>query len=328
MAEIGSFIGPYEILAQIGAGGMGVVYDAQLPAGTHVALKVLSPQRSGDHRSHRRFLDEGVAGSIVAHPNVASTLSHGTTEDGVPFLVMERVRGEPLGARIHREGAPSLQRGVEIVQQILAGLGAMHAAGIVHGDVKSDNVLVARRDDGSDVATLIDFGLAHVQFATRDLRRRHADEEVISGTPDYMAPEVIRGEGSSTGSDLYSVGVILYELITGGTPFGDGTPDEIMNCHLDDQVVPPSLRRTTIPPILERIAIRALEKDPAQRFETAAAFASALAVAQPLLDDDITGAPGDHFSCNSPTLEWTALESSPSTREPQARGTPGYNSRR
>ncbi len=319
--EIGTLVGPYEVRSLIGAGGMGVVYEA-CPAGgqTTVALKVLHPQRLEDQRAIRRLRDEAHAGRIVNHANLAATLDSGDTVDGFPFLVMERVCGEPLGIRIQRDGAVSLRRAVSIVQQLLAGLGALHSAGVVHGDVKSDNVLVERQSDGSDVARLIDFGLAHVEFDDHDVRRPEPDEELVSGTPEYMAPEVIRGEGSTASSDLYAVGVILYELITGSTPFAGGSPSEIVQRHLADAVVPPSLRCDhDVPAILERVVLRALEKDPARRFPSAAAFGAALAVTLPLLDDVVGRRITQQFSREAPTLDWK-----PELRARVGRGTPRH----
>lgn len=303
--EIGSLVGPYEVRSLIGAGGMGVVYEACQPDGqTAVALKVLHPQRLEDERAIRRLHDEALAGRIVRHANLAATIDYGDTADGMPFLVMEKVGGEPLGVWIQRDGVPSLRRGVTIVQQVLAGLGALHGAGVVHGDVKSDNVLVETRSDGSPFARLIDFGLAHVEFDGHDIRRPDPGEELVSGTPEYMAPEVVRGEGSTAASDLYAVGVILYELITGSTPFAGGSPADIVQRHLDDDVVPPSLRcMREVPAILERVVLRALEKDPARRFASAEAFASALAVTMPLLDDTTCPA-AQQPSRETPTLDW------------------------
>jgi eukaryotic-like serine/threonine-protein kinase len=316
--EIGTLVGPYEVRSLIGAGGMGVVYEA-CPAGgqTTVALKVLHPQRLEDDRAIRRLRDEAHAGRIVHHANLAATLDSGDI-DGIPFLVMERVCGEPLGVRIQRDGAMSLRRAVSIAQQLLAGLGALHSAGVVHGDVKSDNVLVERQDDGSDAARLIDFGLAHVAFDARDVRRPEPDEELVSGTPEYMAPEVVRGEGSTAASDLYAVGVILYELITGSTPFAGGAPSEIVQRHLSDAVVPPSLRCDhQVPAILERVVMRALEKDPEHRFPSAEAFGAALAVTMPLLDDVVGQRITQQFSREAPTLDWR-----PDLRSRVVRGTP------
>lgn len=301
--RIGSLIGPYEVSSVIGAGGMGVVYEAHC-RNQRFAVKVLHPQRAADPRAQRRFRDETIAGSIVQHTNIARTLGHGDV-DGMPYLVMERVCGEPLGIQVQRDGAPSLRRGIILVRQILAGLGALHAAGIVHGDVKSDNVLVEQADDGSSHALLIDLGLAHVQFGD-DSHRDDPDGDVVSGTPEYMAPEVVEGQGSSMSSDLYAVGAILYELITGRTPFAGGTPDEIARRHVEDEVVPPSLRRDDhVPPILDRIVLEALAKDPARRFPTADAFSAALATALPIVSDKTSQRITMQLSRESTTLDWS-----------------------
>ena len=320
--QIGSRVGPYEVRSLIGAGGMGVVYEGCASGGVPIALKVLNPQRLGDERAIRRLHDEAIAGLVVHHVNVTATLDHGATAEGVPFLVMERVCGEPLGIRIQRDDTPSLRTAVAIVQQILAGIGAMHAAGVVHGDVKSDNIMVETRDDGSEVVHLVDFGLAHVQFSPGDARIPAPDEELVSGTPEYMAPEVASGHGSTTASDLYAVGVILYELITGNTPFAGGTPSEIVQRHLSDRVVPPSLRCPEVPVILERVVLRAHEKRPEHRFASAEQFSAALAVVAPLLAD----APGRvtaRFSRETPTLDWSR-----EVRRRIARGTPRCRSKR
>lgn len=315
--HIGSLVGPYEVSAVIGAGGMGVVYEAHHDD-ERVAIKVLHPQRADDPRARRRFRDETLAGLIVHHPNVAQTLDHGVL-DGAPYLIMERVCGEPLGLQVQRDGAPSLRRAVIIVQQILAGLGALHAAGIVHGDVKSDNVLVEHLDDGDLRIRLIDLGLAHVQFAAGDdVRRFDAEDGLISGTPEYMAPEVIRGEGSSMSSDLYAAGIILYELITGATPFAGGASTVIARRHVDDEVVPPSLRcDDEIPSALDRIVLRALAKDPARRFPSAEAFSAELATVLPLASDVWSRRPTLRLSRDNPTLDW-----SHEVVRPAARGTP------
>jgi serine/threonine-protein kinase len=301
---LGTKIGTYEVRSVIGSGGMGVVYEATDSDRRLVALKVLHPQRANDQRAVRRLHDEAIAGLIVTHPNVAATLAHGDTPDGVPFLVMERVCGEPLGTRIQRDGPFSLRRAVAITQQILAGLEALHGAGVVHGDVKSDNVLVETLDDGSEVARLIDFGLAHVELVEGDVRQVDPDEPMVSGTPEYMAPEVAAGDGSTALSDLYAVGVILYELLTGSTPFAGGSPTDIVQRHLSDAVVPPSLRCDDIPPILERVVLRALEKTPSRRHPSASAFIAALAITAPLLDDKPGPRVTARFSRDAPTIDW------------------------
>ena len=272
----------YVLGQRLGAGGMGVVYEAACAQrGDRVAIKFLHPAQTGNGRSRQRFDAEAFAGQLIAHPHVVAVLDSGTTGAGDPYLVMEHVRGEPLGRRLRRDGAMAPDRAIEIARQILAGLASAHRVGIVHGDIKTDNVLVEARDDGTDHCKLIDFGLARIQFlACRDPNEPNtAREEWLSGTPEYMAPEVIRGHGASICADLYAVGIILYELLTGSTPFAGGTMSEVAHRHLTDEVVPPSLRCSyEVPASLDRVILRALDKDARARFESAEALMEALAV--------------------------------------------------
>jgi serine/threonine-protein kinase len=253
---------------------MGAVYESSDAAGRQVAIKIPYSELIADDYAQRRFNDEGIAGSIVKHRNIARVLEHGETPTGIPYLLMEYVDGQRLTTE---DGLPSLRRAASIVHQLLDGLDALHSSDIVHADVKADNVLV-----GPYAVKLIDFGLAHICGHV-------PANQLVSGTPDYMAPEVIRGEGSTPSSDLYAAGVILYELLTGQTPFGGGDSSEIVQRHLSERVVPPSLRRVDveIPSTLERIVLRSLDKDPRERIESAAAFAEALEVTLPGLDDRV-----------------------------------------
>jgi serine/threonine-protein kinase len=299
---------------------MGAVYECRTDGGI-VAIKVPYCETLETQHAVRRFQNEGVAGSIVDHPNVVRVYDHGQTETGIPYLVMEQVHGEHLCVKAARDPGISLRRAAAIVRQLLDGLVALHAAGIVHGDVKSDNVLVSMTEDGDDLVKLIDFGLAHPDLEGRPTPVRTRD--LVSGTPDYMAPEVIRGADSTPASDIYAAGVILYELVTGVTPFAGGSSSEIVNRHLREPVLPPTLRRPDrqIPPILERIILRALEKDPLKRFASAAAFASALDVAIPSLCEDEVQLPT--FSTNTPTHDWNVRDTHHDMpRRRIARGTP------
>ena len=305
-------MGTYVLGRRLGAGGMGAVYETQAN-GRVAAIKIPYCETLESYHAARRFRDEGIAGRIVEHRNVVRVYEHGESE-GIPYVVMEQVEGERLCAKLAREGGMSLRRGAMIVRELLHGLAALHAAGVVHADVKSDNVLV-ETIDGRDHVKLIDFGLAHADLEARPVAIRSRD--TVSGTPDYMAPEVIRGHGSTVASDIYAAGVILYELVTGTTPFSGGSSQDIVNRHLREPVVPPSLRRTDLPPILDRIILRALEKDPTKRFGSAAAFASALAVAIPSLCETDTAIP--MFSTNANTLDWNARDT---LRDDLARGTP------
>lgn len=308
---VGGDLGPYILGDRLGVGGMGVVYEASCPQlGERVAIKFLHPDRSADERVRRKFAGEAIAGRLVNHPHVAAVLDGGETVDGEPFLVMERVHGEPLGGRISRDGPLTPIRAVAIMRQVLSALASIHDAGIVHADIKSDNLLVETQDDGSDSTKLIDFGLAAVQFANDHVGHdvTPANEEWLSGTPEYMAPEVIRGEPPSFSSDLYAVGIIFYELLTGSTPFGGGSPAEIVQRHLDDEVVPPSLRCTDceLPSSLDYVILRALRKDPHQRYESARAFAAAL----PAVERDLGHRPWTRRDLTSArTLDWKRNES-------------------
>ena len=288
-------MGTYVLGKRLGAGGMGAVYESTRPNGSRVAIKLPYIETLDDDRTARRFQDEGIAGSIVDHPHLARVVERGVS-DGIPYLVMDRITGVPLSKRIARSPLP-LRHAAKFLRELLDALQALHACGIVHADVKTDNVLIAERD-GCEVAMLVDFGLAHP--SVDGLPRVSGD--VVSGTPQYMAPEVIRGEGSTAASDIYSAGAILYELITGEPPFAGATSSEIFRQHLVDRVIPPSLRRPECPPILERIVLRALEKDPSRRFASAAAFASALGVALPTLDD--VPPSFTSFATDAPTLDF------------------------
>ncbi|HTL33648.1 MAG TPA: serine/threonine-protein kinase [Kofleriaceae bacterium] len=252
----------------LGAGGMGRVFAAE-HAARRVAVKVLHEEFGEDAAMRARLAAEGEAMWRVRHRNVVRILGQGT-HDGRPYLTLEHVDGITLGTLVQREGRLSLARVRSIGEQILLGLSAIHRAGLVHGDMKSDNILIG----ANDRVTIIDFGLARDVAAPRT-----ADElQTLSGTPEYMAPEVIRGEAPGVASDLYAVGVILYEMVTGMPPFTGKTTPEIFDRHLRDDVVPPSLRAPdrTIPAAFEAIIVRALSKTPELRHYNAELFATAV----------------------------------------------------
>jgi serine/threonine-protein kinase len=307
--------GRYLLGSILGAGGMGVVYRAiDQERGSEVAIKLLHPRHASNPRATQRLGAEGRAGSCVHHPNVVAVLDTGTATNGTPFIVMELVRGQSLDQLIQTAGQLPLRRVAAIGGQILAGLQALHAAGFVHGDVKSGNVLVDSAG-GGDAIKLIDLGLARSPDEVDPARGR-----VASGTPEYMAPEVIRGEGAVPLSDLYAAGVVCYQLLTGTTPFEGGTAREILRRQLDDVVVPPSLRAAdrNIPIALDRVVMRALKKEPSERYASAAAFAHALVAATPIIEPAATpGKVRSVFSTSAPTKEWA----------PQARSGPKRGAR-
>lgn len=274
-------VGGYALGHALGIGGMGVVYAAER-AGREVAIKLLLPDQLSDQRAIRRLREEARAARLVAHPNVIEVIELGE-DRGAPYLVMERARGLPLSLVLEREGPFALSRAIALAIEILAGLEAAHDVGVVHGDVKSDNILVETRPNGRDAIKIIDFGLAIREDMRPVIERDDNGCAITSGTPEYMAPEVIRGEGARPASDLYAVGVILYELVTGHPPFEGGSSTSILTRQLEDHVIPPSLRRPDrfIPIALERAIMRALEKKAPDRHASANAFAMALANARP-----------------------------------------------
>lgn len=257
----------------LGAGGMGMVYRADDRA-THdrVAIKIARARFRRDPIVIRHFHREALVGARLSHPGIVSVRDTGTLADTTPFLVMDLVDGRPLKALLGIEGLWSLGRIARLFAQLLDGLHGLHAEGFVHADVKPENVLVQSHGE-TDTATLIDLGLAHVAG------ERERGDPVVSGTPEYMAPEVIAGHAVVPASDLYAAGVMLYELLTGTTPFGGASTAEILRRHLEDPIVPPSVRcpDLAIPKALDDITLRALARRPEARYASARGFADALA---------------------------------------------------
>jgi serine/threonine-protein kinase len=216
-----------------------------------------------------RLGDEGRVSRRVCHPNVVRVYEHGVSADGTPFIVMEHARGGTLRQLVLEQGPLSLARIRGLVAQLLDGLAAIHEAGIIHADVKSSNVIVDTVD-GVDHLTIIDFGLARTRTSLAS-----SDEGMVVGTPEYIAPEMLRGEPPSVRSDLYSAAIVAYELIVGITPFGGDDLLEVLRRQLSEAVELPGAARTLIPPQLERVLLRALDKDPQRRFPNARSFAIA-----------------------------------------------------
>lgn len=248
---------------------MGVVYSAtHIALGRPVAIKFLHPYLARRPEAVTRFRTEATTAARLAHPNVVTVVDYREDEERIPFLVMEYVSGYSLRSVI-ADGPMPVSRAIPLTIQILAALRAAHESDIVHGDVKSENVLIELRR-GDEHVKLVDFGLAHVG--------RAAEGVITGGTPGYLAPEIILGGPSTPASDLYSVGVILYELLTGAAPFASDVSVELLASQLRDDVVPPSFRLEgrELPRSLEDAVARALEREPARRFADAAAFSAAL----------------------------------------------------
>jgi len=263
----------FRLRACIGIGGSGAVFRAdQMALGRTVAVKILSSALASDPRLVRRFQDEALAASRLNHANTVSVIDYGQTPDGLLYLVMEYVKGPTLTQLLVDHHPLPIDRVLDIVSQLLAGIEEAHHAGVVHADLKSDNIILDQRRPDWDVVKVVDFGIARLVNVPRD-----GEERSICGTPEYMAPEIITGAPSSFGSDLYAVGVILYELLISETPFVGGGTVDILTRQLRSQPVPPSQRRVgEIPADVDAVVMRALAKHPSERFEHANAFRAAI----------------------------------------------------
>src|SRR5262245_30788029 len=258
----GTRLGPYEILTPIGAGGMGEVYKARDPRlGRDIAVKVLPESMAGAKPRLCRFEQEARAVAALSHPNILAIFDVGLGDPA--YLVTELLDGETLRGMLAR-GPLALPRVAELGMQLVTGLMAAHARDIVHRDLKPENVFVTR--DG--VTKILDFGLAKsVSRSEPDVTRASASGVVI-GTVGYMSPEQVRGEAADPRSDIFAVGAILYEMVSGLRAFQGGSPADTMSAVLREE--PPDLvLRSATPPALARIVRRCLEKDPDNRFQTA-----------------------------------------------------------
>ncbi len=267
--------GKYVLLQVIGEGGMGTVFEAAHAAlARTVAIKVMHPHLAAAPDQVRRFRQEAIAGGRFSHLHSVGILDFDRTPSGHPFLVMELVRGPTLVQYAYDNAPLPLEQMITLGKQLLGALDAAHAAGVVHGDVKSDNIIVQPGELGPCVK-LFDYGLAIVDGAANEPAPA-GGSMLLAGTPDYMAPELITGHCPTFASDLYAVGIVLYELLTETRPFTGQPYQEIMRQHLCIEVPPPSQCRSDIPPALDQVVLCALAKSPGERFSSAGTFAHAL----------------------------------------------------
>ena len=266
--------GKYCVRDVLGRGGFAVVYDAEhVGLGRAVALKVLHIGPETPLSLIERFRREARISALVNHPNVLEVYDTGQLADGSPFLVMERVNGENLSALIRR-GPLSIAMTVEIGRQLLLGLSAISEAGIVHRDIKPDNIMVHDAGDGMPLVKLVDFGISkHVSI---EPQARLTCQGALIGTPQYMSPEQIRGEDVDVRTDIYAVGAVLYEALAGRAPHESQSFSELVVAILNSRVQPLSELRLNCPKELECIISSALERARSRRYSSARDFLAAL----------------------------------------------------
>ena len=251
----------YKILSQIGAGGMAIVLKAQdLSLGRLVAVKVLRDTHTGDTEFLNRFLNEARAAANLAHPNIVTVHDFGE-DSGRYYMVMEYVDGRNLKDIIRNEGPLNVDRALDYTIQICAGVGYAHRAGLVHCDIKPQNVLVT--PEGRVKVT--DFGIARALVTIKPTEMH----EIVWGSPQYYSPEQAAGEAPTPASDVYSIGVTMFEMLTGKLPFQAENPQDLAAKHLHEEAPPLSLYNPAIPDAIEKIIEKVLAKEPSIRYRTA-----------------------------------------------------------
>lgn len=253
--------GRYRLEARIGEGGMGIVYRARhVLIDRVVAVKLIRPDLRGETHLRAWMLREARAANRVDHAHIIDIHDIGETEEGELYLVMEYLVGTPLSAEISRGPMP-IQRAVDILEQMGAALARAHDLGVVHRDLKSDNILLTARGGRKDFVKILDFGLAALAHDPR-----LAPKGAVFGTPEYMSPEQARGEQAGPQSDLYALGILFFEMLTGQLPFRSSDRDTLLEMQRSAAAPKPSTIRKDCHPVAERITTRLLEKDPRKRY--------------------------------------------------------------
>jgi serine/threonine protein kinase len=256
--------GRYRLEARLGEGGMGVVYRARhVLIDRVVALKLIRPDLRGETHLRAWMLREARAANRVDHAHIIDIHDIGETEDGELYLVMEYLVGTALSAEVSK-GAMPLVRAVDILEQMCAALARAHDLGVVHRDLKSDNILLVTRGGRKDFVKILDFGLAAL---ARDPRL--APKGAVFGTPEYMSPEQARGEDAGPQSDLYALGILFFEMLTGQLPFRSSDRDTLLEMQRTHAPPPPRALKPELLPAAEAIVLRLLEKDVRKRYQDA-----------------------------------------------------------
>jgi len=270
----------FEVIEKLGEGGMGAVYKArQISMDRQVALKILLHDQRGDAISVERFRHEAYLASRLRHPNAIIIHDFGQSPDGLLYIAMEYLSGETLKDRLTRLGPMPVRTAVKVLGQTLRTIAEAHRMGLIHRDLKPDNIFLTTVEGDTDYVKVLDFGIAKLTAVQDGIGGYQGGLTVagkIYGTPNYMSPEQIRGKPVDHQSDLYQLGVIFYEMLAGRRPFEAQTPVDVMMMHLRDAPPPLSGLRSDVPPELEKTVLRALEKDRRLRFQSGDEFLEAL----------------------------------------------------
>jgi serine/threonine-protein kinase len=265
---IGRSIGNYKIVRVLGEGGMGTVYLAEHPMiGKRVAVKMLRPDLGTDPGLVSRFFQEAKAVNEIRHPNIVDISDFGHTEDGIVYFVMELMEGQGLRERISASGPMPLDQAVAFARQVIDALAAAHRMGIIHRDLKPDNIFLVTdaQAPGGFRAKLFDFGVAKLLGDKQKQVGHKTIDGAVVGTPFYMSPEQALCQDVGAAVDIYAMGVVMYEMLTGKVPFHSEQLVILLNAILKQPAPPPSRIRRDTPPWLDRLILRCLEKDPEAR---------------------------------------------------------------
>src|ERR1700690_2823678 len=248
--------GRYRLEARAGEGGMGIVYRARhVLIDRVVALKLIRPDLRGETHLRAWMLREARAANRVDHAHIIDIHDIGETEEGELYLVMEDLVGNPLSGELARGPLP-IARGVDILEQMCAALARAHDLGVVHRDLKSDNILLSTKGGRKDFVKILDFGLAHLAMDPR-----LAPKGAVFGTPEYMSPEQARGEEAGPQSDLYALGVLFFEMLTGNPPSRSSDRETLLDMQRTAPAPKPSSIKADVLPAAEAITLKLLEKD-------------------------------------------------------------------